>query len=1083
MNKNKENKSNAKLFAIVTAMLMLFGGLTFLIPADESDATDGVFEALSPGSWTWDETTGLGPFNSFYAAFDINNGNAFVSVLNPNDLSKKIDGTTLGSGYNIMWVIPTIYWAVDASGNLTLSNDSSKGVAYAHTIDGHTYNYIAIGVYEATSDDNSNPTKLTSETGKMPLVSKTRAQFRTLADAYTMDTTTLGADAHSMLWNFYQWELYKYCSLAVMENFNSQNTVGNGHAFGSTYAFQTGSTNTMGPYAGNNGLITDNTTGTSYGSDSVKLFIENAWAGVNEFVDGAVFVGNTGVYIDTTSVPTDSTTAGTYVTWNALTMPTSNGFPTNISTTAATWGWGTGSSYSGTATTGLCDKTYPASSSTGNKVLAVGGSSVTAASVSVNYGLSYADAYYDASDSAPYIGSRLALVFDAGPAAMGGSSYSYGLVYDPTAMATTSAALSVAGMNPITHDAPQAYTATIESNNTDYGTVSTASITDIEPGTAITISQDGLTLTIGEFGSSVARPTSASQQYTYVFDGWYIGSTPIESGVTTVNDDITITAKFSQTLTKYTVTIQSNDPDYGDVDVGTVNNTPYGSVMNLTGEDDNILTISDPTTSLALAVITATANDPDAYYTYGFDGYETDGQRIQDGDTITGARTIIAHFSATNIYTVLITPSPEGYGYVTVGQVTGVPSGNVININGNVLSVNNIDSTARPAEDTVQYDYSFSGWSVADNTPVNDNMTVYANFTRTLQTYTITWSINGVTETETYEYGTTPTHTDPTVTGYTFGGWNPTIASVTGDQTYTAILTPIQYTVTWNANGGTVDVATSTGSIEQSITAPIPTKKWYVFDGWFTAAEGGTQIESTFYPTENATYYAHWSELSYTVTLDGNGGTPGSETVTGSPISSATLPTATNADKHLIGWFTETTEGTLVGIPGTIVYPSADVTYHAVWSDDVVYTYNVNFNLNGGYDGPSALVTTSTTEGTQTLTIPDTIPKTDNTSKKYFAGWSKSSTATTSTYKAGDEITVNANESITLYAVFTQSAPIDYGWMKVIPILVGVGLLVGVVSMFITNRMSAADLAKAIATIAVGVILLVFVLIPISGGF
>lgn len=1078
MNTIKEKKNKAKMFAIVTAMLMLAGGLAFLVPADESDATDGVLEALYPGSWTWDRTTGLGPFNSFYAAFDMTNGNAFYAVLNPYDLTKTVGGDSLSpiSNYNIMWVVPTVYWK--ATGNtLTITNDStSGGTAYAHTIDGHVYNYVAYGVYHGAKKTVGGVDVLTSESGVAPTASQTRAVFRDQANNYVMDSS-LGSDAHSMLWNFDMWTLYKLCCWSVTEDFNSQATVGNGNVNGGNYTKVSGSLNTYGPYAGNNGdLGTSGSGAASYGHDAAKLFIEEPWGTVCDFVDGVMVNANQGFYIDSSSIPTDSTTAGGNVTYVACALP-SSGWQSAISTDARTFGIGTATT--GAWNTGLADQINTANS--GSKALFVGGNSSPAAAFSVYFGLSYAKARDNTSISSSDIGSRLALVFDAGPAAMGGTNYTYELVYDPTAMATTSAAISVEGMNPITHDTPS--TATIESNNTSYGTVDESTITDIEPGTAVTISQDGKTLTIGSAGTVTATPAAPGTQYTYVFDGWYIGSTQIVSGVTTVNDNITITAKFSQTLTKYTVTIQSNDPHYGDVDVGTVNNTPYGSVMNLTGEDDNILTISDPTTSLALAVITATANDPDAYYTYGFDGYETDGQRIQDGDIITGARTIIAHFSATNIYTVLITPSPEGYGYVTVGQVTGVPSGNVININGNVLSVNNIDSTARPAEDTVQYDYSFSGWSVADNTPVNDNMTVYANFTRTVQTYTITWSINGVTETETYEYGTTPTHTDPTVTGYTFGGWNPSIASVTGDQTYTAILTPIQYTVTWNANGGTVDVATSTGSIEQSITAPIPTKKWYVFDGWFTAAEGGTQIESTFYPTENATYYAHWSELSYTITLDGNGGTPGSATVTGSPISSATLPTATNADKHLIGWFTETTEGTLVGIPGTIVYPSADVTYHAVWSDDVVYTYNVNFNLNGGYDGPSALVTTSTTEGTQTLTIPDTIPKTDNETKRYFAGWSKSSTATTSTYKAGDEITVNANESITLYAVFTQSAPIDFGWMKVIPILAGVGLLLGVVSMFITNRMSAADLAKAIAAIAVGVILLVFVLIPISGGF
>ena len=355
-----------------------------MTPISHAANTTTLTALANQGSWTWDynatthEGSGLGPFNSFYAAFDIDNGNAFVTKLNPYNLGQDLTGTALPSGnYNIMWVLPTVYWKV-VDGNVTLTNDSTAGgTAYAHTIDGHVYNYVAYGVYQGTGDA-STPTKLTSESGKMPIVSKTRAQFRTLADNYTMDSG-LGANAYSMLWNFYQWELYKLVSYTVMEGFNSQNFVGNGHVYGSTYTFQTGALDTYGPYAGNPGMITDSTTGTSYGSDQDKLFIEGAWGGINQFVDGVVINGNSGYYIDTKSVPDDSTTAGTYVTYVQESLPASSGFPLNISTNEKVWGMGTDNS--GSATTGLTDKTYTATS--GSKVLFVGGSSGTDASYSV----------------------------------------------------------------------------------------------------------------------------------------------------------------------------------------------------------------------------------------------------------------------------------------------------------------------------------------------------------------------------------------------------------------------------------------------------------------------------------------------------------------------------------------------------------------------------------------------------------------------------------------------------------------------------------------------------------------------------
>lgn len=282
------------------------------------------------------------------------------------------------------------------------------------------------------------------------------------------------------------------------------------------------------------------------------------------------------------------------------------------------------------------------------------------------------------------------------------------------------------------------------------------------------------------------------------------------------------------------------------------------------------------------------------------------------------------------------------------------------------------------------------------------------------------------------------------------------------------------------ANGGIVDPTSSTGSIEQEITLPTPTRTWFTFVGWFTEAEEGTQITSPFYPEEDAIYYAHWIPLEYTITLDGNGGTPESPTVTGSPVTSTTLPNATYDGKHLVGWFTETSEGTLVGFPGTLVYPSANVTYHAVWSDDAVYTYTVNFNLNGGYNGPSALVTTSTTSDAQSLTIPDASPSKDGFSN--FAGWATSPNGN-AIYHSGDSVSVNADQSITLYAVYSNSAPIDWSWMKTaIPLFVGVGLLVGVVSMFATGRIDVKDMPRNMAAIAIAVLALTVILIPILNG-
>ena len=486
----------------------------------DSRAT-GVLEGMYPGSWTWDRTTGLGPYNSFYGAFDIDNGNAFVGGLDPYNLKKLVDGTDLSADghFNIMWVLPTVYWSVDENGNLELSNDPTKGTAYAHTVDGHTYKYIAYGVYEATpNDDGTAPTAITSESGKLPVNNKPRTNFSTLASAN--DMSELGEGAYAMLWNFYMWELYKYISFTTMNDFNVQKSVGWGYVWTTTYVINTGNTDELGPYVGKQSASVSSTTGDS----SAKLFLENTWGGVSEYVGGVVVYSNTGLYVDTSHNPTNSATTGEYVSLIEVTIPNS-GYITSISTDAQSWGFGIGAS-NGSANVGLAD--YQGNNSYETHNFYVGGDGA-ASSSATQYGLSFNNSAQGLSYFNAKIGSRLAFVFDSDPLSTTPASYDYKLNYDPTLMATTSAAISVDGMDPITHDFPT-YTIPVESSNTEYGTVDVSELTDIQWGTAVTV--DGNTLTIGE---TVITATPA--------EGYRLASWSVANG-DIITSDTTITATF-----------------------------------------------------------------------------------------------------------------------------------------------------------------------------------------------------------------------------------------------------------------------------------------------------------------------------------------------------------------------------------------------------------------------------------------------------------------------------------------------------------------------------------------------------------
>lgn len=91
-------------------------------------------------------------------------------------------------------------------------------------------------------------------------------------------------------------------------------------------------------------------------------------------------------------------------------------------------------------------------------------------------------------------------------------------------------------------------------------------------------------------------------------------------------------------------------------------------------------------------------------------------------------------------------------------------------------------------------------------------------------------------------------------------------------------LTPVTYTITFDANGGIVSSAPMTTNADgRLITLPIPSRVGYIFNGWYTAPTGGTRITTDTVFTENSTVYAHW-----TYTGSNGGSTPGSGSPSGS---------------------------------------------------------------------------------------------------------------------------------------------------------------------------------------------------------
>jgi len=151
-------------------------------------------------------------------------------------------------------------------------------------------------------------------------------------------------------------------------------------------------------------------------------------------------------------------------------------------------------------------------------------------------------------------------------------------------------------------------------------------------------------------------------------------------------------------------------------------------------------------------------------------------------------------------------------------------------------------------------------------------------FTVTGPVVTVTFNANGGSVSQTsgsvtsgQTYGTLPT---PTRTGYTFAGWftsltgitqvtSSTTVTVTANQTLYARWTANIYTVTFNAQSGSVSLSSKPVTFDAAYgTLPTPTRAGWYFAGWFTGTNGtGTRIRtSTVFTTAGSvTLYAYWT--------------------------------------------------------------------------------------------------------------------------------------------------------------------------------------------------------------------------------
>lgn len=285
--------------------------------------------------------------------------------------------------------------------------------------------------------------------------------------------------------------------------------------------------------------------------------------------------------------------------------------------------------------------------------------------------------------------------------------------------------------------------------------------------------------------------------------------------------------------------------------------------------------------------------------------------------------------------------------------------------------------------DPTKAGYTFLGWLVngagtarKDLTLAKeaylDNITLTATWKQ--NPYKITWNVNegdeltGEGYTVEAFYGNPITAPgDPTRRGYTFGGWytdGSNFAENTkfktgdkmpeGDVTYYAKWTAIEYTITYNLDGGTnVSGNPAQYTVETGkITLVAPTKTGYRFDGWYTDDTYSTKVtEIAAGSTSDVTLYAKWTINQYTITWETNGGNDltGSNYTTTADYGTAIVrpddPTK-EADAQYTytfgGWYTDRALAQPLDDNATV--PAENLTVYAKWNT-TLQTYTVTWHI------------------------------------------------------------------------------------------------------------------------------------------
>ncbi len=249
--------------------------------------------------------------------------------------------------------------------------------------------------------------------------------------------------------------------------------------------------------------------------------------------------------------------------------------------------------------------------------------------------------------------------------------------------------------------------------------------------------------------------------------------------------------------------------------------------------------------------------------------------------------------------------------------------------------------------------YTFLGWyngnTKVESGPwrVASNVTLKAEW-RAKQ-YTVKFNANGGNiskQSMTVNYGEYCELPEPEKLGYNFAGWYSGNTKYTSGKwtkdsgiTLEAKWTAAKYNVTFNSNGGS-NVQGITVTYGANYNLSEPTRKGYIFDGWYSGSIKFNQ-SGNWKTAAAVKLEAHWIAKEYTVEFNpGNSGTVSTKKMAVTYDGGFSPPIPTRKGYKFLGWY----EGNTKYSAGTWT-SDKNVKLEAKWEAE---KYTVTFDADGG---------------------------------------------------------------------------------------------------------------------------------------